>query len=135
MVTAGPGVSVSASVTGTLTSDLQVPDSLNPPSLVASVVPGTATTTFHIDNVSNQAIGPEGYSVAPLPGGVGSWSLQPAGGANPCVQDQAIPAHSGCDWNLVYSNNTGAGSSVGIVTIDGNDGSHAAGAALGFGTP
>jgi hypothetical protein len=136
VVTDGAGASVTASISGTLTSDLQIPASNNPLFVTASAAGGgTGTTTFHIDNVSNQSVGPLEYTVAGRPGDVGTWSLQPSGGATPCAQDQAIPANSGCDWNLVYSNNTGTGSSVGVVTMDGTDGAHAGGAALGFGVP
>jgi hypothetical protein len=135
VVSAGPGVSATASVSGSLTSDLQVPSSNTPLLLTSNVAPGSATATFHVDNVSDQAVGPVGYSVTPQPGGVGTWALQTSTGPHPCVANAVIPAHSGCDWDLVYSNNTGAGSSVGLVTIKGDDKSFAAGAALGFGAP
>jgi hypothetical protein len=134
-VTAGAGVSVTASISGTLTSALQIPASNNPLFVTSSVVPGFGTTTFHIDNVSDHSVGPLSYSVAPRPGDVGTWALQTPASGTPCAQGQAIPANSGCDWDLVYTNNTGTGSSVGVVTIDGDDGAHAGGAAIGFGIP
>ncbi|HZP31592.1 MAG TPA: hypothetical protein VFC99_21745 [Acidimicrobiia bacterium] len=134
-VTAGAGVSATASITGHLTSDLKVAASNVPLVFSASAAGGGSDTmVFHIDNVSGHAVGPLNYSVTGSVGGTGMWALNTTGLGTPCQAGVSLAAGTGCDLNLVYTNNTGAGSSTGVVSIDGDDGAHASGAGIGFGT-
>jgi hypothetical protein len=134
VVSASPGDSATASIVGTLTSDLQVPASLSPLFLASHVTPGTATADFEVQNVSDHAVGPLDFATAP-DSGAGTWALVAPSAGTPCTQAITLAPHTTCDWGLQYSNATGAGQSVVVVDIDGNDGSHAGGVALGVGAP
>ena len=134
-VSAGAGVSASATVTGTLTSDLQVPASNQPLTILSPVTPGSGSKTFHVDNVSANPIGPLDFTLSFDVARAGTWQLVAAATATPCTQGMVLAAHTGCDWTLEYDNATGTGDSVVKVNIGADDGAHASGVAAGFGTP
>jgi len=136
MVTAGAGVSANVSMTGTLTSDLLVDASSSPLFVAASTLAGgTGTASFNMTNDSSHPIGPLDFGVTPNSGGVGTWALAAPSSGTACTARMTLAAGASCSWALTYTNNTGAGTSVAVVSIDGDDGSHATGAAFGVGTP